>query len=185
MAEQPRRTFVLLWKRGIKMYAQNYYPIYGQPVPDMLSTYKQPYQQITPIQQMAQIPQTQQAQPIQATNSSSDIIWVQGEAGAKGYLVAPNATVVLWDTESPTIYIKSADQSGIPSMRVLDFTERTSPQAAPKGAESHVCTCGNNFATKEQLNALQSEIDALQAKIDKIEEKPKIRANKTVKENDE
>lgn len=167
------------------MYAQNYYPIYGQPVPDMLSTYKQPYQQITPIQQMAQIPQTQQAQPIQATNSSSDIIWVQGEAGAKGYLVAPNATVVLWDTESPTIYIKSADQSGIPSMRVLDFTERTSPQAAPKGAESHVCTCGNNFATKEQLNALQSEIDALQAKIDKIEEKPKIRANKTVKENDE
>ena len=170
------------------MYAQNYYPIYGQPVPDMLSTYKQPYQQITPIQQMAQIPQTQQAQPIQATNSSSDIIWVQGEAGAKGYLVAPNATVVLWDTESPTIYIKSADQSGIPSMRVLDFTERTSPQAAPKGAESHVCTCGNDFATKEQINDLKAKLDDLTAKYEELShpiiEKPKTTTKKS-KESEE
>lgn len=68
----------------------------------------------------------QNAQPQQ---TQSALTWVQGEAGAKSYLVAPNSTVVLWDSESPTIYIKSSDGSGLPNMRVLDYTERT---AKPK-----------------------------------------------------
>ena len=42
------------------------------------------------------------------------IIWVSGEAGAKAYLVAPNNTVQLWDSESQTIYLKSADACGMP-----------------------------------------------------------------------
>ena len=32
-----------------------------------------------------------------------------------GYLVAPNSAVALWDSNSPTIYLKQADASGKPS----------------------------------------------------------------------
>jgi hypothetical protein len=53
-----------------------------------------------------------------------NMIWVSGEAGAKAYLVAPNSTVQLWDSESQTIYLKSADSSGMPTMKILDYTIR-------------------------------------------------------------
>lgn len=58
-------------------------------------------------------------QPVQ-----NNMIWVSGEAGAKAYLVAPNTTVQLWDSEAQTIYLKSADGSGMPTMKVLDYTIR-------------------------------------------------------------
>ena len=38
---------------------------------------------------------------------NSGITWVQGEAGAKSYLVAPNTTVQLWDSEAQRIYLKA------------------------------------------------------------------------------
>lgn len=78
------------------------------------------YQQFQP----QYIPQPQLQQPQQ----SSGVIWVQGEAGAKSYLVAPNTTVQLWDSENPVIYLKSADASGMPTMRVLDYTFRDAPK---------------------------------------------------------
>lgn len=53
-----------------------------------------------------------------------DRIWVKGEAGAGSYLVAPNCSAILWDSENPVIYIKSADANGIPSMEILDYTKR-------------------------------------------------------------
>lgn len=51
-------------------------------------------------------------------------IWVQGEQAAKSYMVAPGSTVALWDSERQTIYLKSVDQSGMPTMRVLDYEIR-------------------------------------------------------------
>ena len=46
-------------------------------------------------------------QPYQQTQQqmNSNLIWVQGEAGAKSYLVAPNTTVQLWDSETQKIYL--------------------------------------------------------------------------------
>ena len=43
-------------------------------------------------------PQYQQVQPVvqQTQQNNNSIIWVQGEAGAKSYLVAPNTTVQLY-----------------------------------------------------------------------------------------
>ena len=40
-----------------------------------------------------------QNQPAQQGGS---IIWVQGESGAKSYMVAPGNTVQLWDSEAQT-----------------------------------------------------------------------------------
>lgn len=89
---------------------------------------------------------------------NTSIIWVQGEAGAKSYLVAPNTTVQLWDSERQTIYLKSADASGMPSIRTLDYTFReaqpTSPQKAPE-----------TYATKSDVELLTSEINALKGEI--------------------
>lgn len=91
------------------------------------------YQYLYPQQQQFQqsVPNVQPSiqQPSQPNNGFNGIIWVQGEAGAKSYLVAPNTTVQLWDSESPVIYLKSADASGMPSIKVLDYTIRESSQS--------------------------------------------------------
>ena len=55
---------------------------------------------------------------------NNNMIWVQGETGAKSFLIAPNTTIPLWDSENQTIYIKSSDASGIPSMKIIDYTIR-------------------------------------------------------------
>lgn len=111
--------------------------------------YYQPVVQQTVPQQSA--PQTQ----------NNGIIWVSGEAGAKAYLVAPNTTVQLWDSESQTIFLKSADASGMPSIKVLEYTIRDNPQAAQKVAPSQP-----NYATKQDLDSMYEQINALRAEID-------------------
>lgn len=97
--------------------------------------------------------------------SNNGIIWVQGEAGAKSYLIAPNTTVQLWDSESQTIYLKSADASGMPSMKVLDYTIRgaQAAAAAPETAAQYV--------TKPELEALYAQINGLKTKVEKLTEK--------------
>lgn len=91
--------------------------------------------------------------PAQQNQQQGGIIWVQGEAGAKSYMVAPNTTVQLWDSESQTIYLKSADASGMPSMRILDYTIRdnNSPQ-------SHN-SIASNYATQDDLKILERKLN--------------------------
>lgn len=93
-------------------------------------------------------------QPQQLTNNG--IIWVQGEAGAKSYLVAPNNTVQLWDSEEQVIYLKSADASGMPSMKVLDYTIRN---ANPSSAVPTAVQAEDKYVTKEELKAFQETIE--------------------------
>lgn len=143
-------------------YNYGYYPQYQNgAVPDMLNQFKGQYQQMPQMQpNIQQVP----VQPVPTQKPTSDIVWVQGEAGAKGFLVAPNNTVVLWDTENPVIYIKSADANGLPSMRVLDFTERGEK---PK-EEPHKCQCNGKFVTVEQFEELKGKILDLETKRDSI-----------------
>lgn len=82
---------------------------------------------------------------------NNGIMWVQGEAGAKSYLVAPNQTVQLWDSEAQTIYLKSADASGMPSMKILDYTIREAAQPMPKIASV-------DYVTREELQRFREEI---------------------------
>lgn len=100
-------------------------------------------------------PQYQQPQ------NNSGIIWVQGIAGAKSYLVAPNNTVQLWDSESQTIYLKSADASGMPSMKVLDYTVRPS-ESAPE----RVIGATPTVPTQDDIKALQAQIDDLKTRLE-------------------
>lgn len=90
------------------------------------------------------------------------INWVTGEAGAKAYLVAPNTSVILWDTESQTIYVKSADATGLPSMKTLDYTMRES--IVPEAKISPV----SDYATKDDISIIRNEIDEIKANIESM-----------------
>lgn len=101
-------------------------------------------------QQMQMPPQTApQAQ------SNNGLIWVQGEAGAKSFLVAPGQTVMLMDSENTVFYLKSADASGMPMpLRVFDYTERI---ANAQGVPVHVANDGR-YITREEFDAKIGEI---------------------------
>lgn len=112
--------------------------------------YYNPYGQIYP--QPSYQPSTGQNQ------GNNGVIWIQGESAAKSYLVAPNSTVVLFDSESQTIYLKSADAAGMPSMRILDYTIRD--QKAHSGVFDKQV---ESYATKDEINALRAEIEQIKA----------------------
>ena len=97
------------------------------------------------------VPQYQQPMAQQQPQGQSGIIWVQGEAAAKSYMVAPGGTVQLWDSEEKVIYLKSADVSGMPSIKILDYTIR-GEEAAKAEPE---------YATKEDLEALAEKVKEL------------------------
>jgi len=88
-----------------------------------------------------------------------NFIWVSGEAGAKAYMVAPNNTVQLWDSEAQTIYLKSADACGLPSIKVLDYTIRDTQKA-----QIDVANEKPYYATLEDFKALNERICALEGK---------------------
>ena len=130
------------------MAYNNYFPAGYQPL-----YYPQQTQMQTPVQA-----QPQQQQP----QINNGIIWVQGEAAAKSYPIAPNSSVPLWDSEANVIYIKSADMSGMPSIKILDYTMR---DVAPRNAE---ISPQNDFATKGDISILEKEISSLKSKFERM-----------------
>lgn len=100
----------------------------------------------------------------QTQQQNNGIIWVQGEAGAKSYLVAPNTTVQLWDSEAQTIYIKSADNSGMPSIKVLDYTIR-------ENNTNNIKLNDDIYVKKEELEDIKEQIMRLNAIISQTDEK--------------
>lgn len=141
------------------MYGQGYghgYGGYQPPVPDQLSMYRQPYVQNGGYQQGYQQAQGE----ARMLPQNEPMTWVQGEAGAKAYIVAPGNTAVLWDSEAEVIYIKSANAAGMPYMRVFDYRERTGAPAAPSAA----IQSGNEYVTRGEFEALAARLNALLAK---------------------
>lgn len=141
------------------------------------TSYQNPYQQgYYPYQQMQQ-PVMQQAQPMQMQQTyspainQSGIIWISGESEAAMFPIAPNNAVALWEKSGKTIYLKSADATGKPTMRVYDLVERA--QSVPDGVSEHAPT----YATKDDLatvvdvvkdfdaliGTLKSDIDSMKA----------------------
>lgn len=92
--------------------------------------------------------------------NNNGLIWVQGEAGAKSYMVAPNSTVMLMDSESQRFFLKSTDASGMPQpLRIFEYTEK--PQNAPVKASDSQAIDYSSFATKAEFGAFKAEIEAL------------------------
>ena len=124
-------------------------PYYPQPMPDTLMQMRQ---QQMPMMQTPQAPQNPIAQ--------GGVQWVSGEQEARGYLIAPNSAVALWDSTAPTVYLKQADASGKPTLKVYDLVERAetasnAPQKPgveicyPRGVRPSGGACGRNKGQKE------------------------------------
>ncbi len=107
------------------------YPYYGNPymppMQDNLAQLRQ--QQMQAIPPMPQNPLPQ-----------SGVQWVSGEQEARSWMVAPNAAVALWDSTAPTVYLKQADASGKPTLKVYDLVERlaSAPDAQKAPAAEYV-----------------------------------------------
>lgn len=143
-------------------------------------------QEMQSAQQMQmQQPQQMQASPIQMPMNQpyNDMIWVLSEIEAQSFPVAPNNSVTLWDKNKDTVYIKSVNMQGVPSIRILDYTERTA-ENAPKTHAEHVCQCGSKFVSKEDFKALQSNLEALRAELEELKARPKAKITKTDKEQE-
>lgn len=116
-------------------------PYYPQPMPDNLIQMRQMQQpQMQPMQQP--MPQPVQQNPI----AQGGVQWVSGEQEARGYLIAP------------TVYLKQADASGKPTLKIYDLVERAeTPRTAPqeKGVE---------FVTRKEFDALAALVGELKGK---------------------
>lgn len=129
-------------------YTPYYQPNYYQPpMPDNLMQMRQ--------QQMMQ----PMSQPVQQNPiAQGGVQWVSGEQEARGYLIAPNSAVALWDSTAPTVYLKQADASGKPTLKIYDLVERTETASnAPK-------KLGVEFVTREEFNRLAALVGELKGK---------------------
>lgn len=92
------------------------------------------------------------SQPQQQTLSNS-INWVQGEAGAKSFPVAPGQSVVLMDSENYIFYIKSVDISGMPlPLKVFDYKEKVEQK------QNSVQPNNNEYITRKEFEKRLSEL---------------------------
>lgn len=141
------------------------------------SNYQQNYPQI-PQQIGAQMPIQQ---PQQTQSSNSGLIWVTGEVGAKSYLVAPNQSVLLMDSEGDRFYLKTTDSAGMPTLRTFEYKEvlQNTQQIVNKTDKS----LETQYVTREEYNALNNKYDELVARLEEIQ-KPKTAKRKEVVENE-
>lgn len=129
-------------------YTASYQPNYYQPpMQDQLSQLRQA--------------QYQPQQPPAQTPPSNGIIWVQGEEGAKGFLVAAGNSVLLMDSEKNSFYIKATDASGMPQpLRIFDYAERVS---ASKTASAPLTETTEEYVTRKEFEALAARLDEISA----------------------
>ena len=141
---------------------QNYgaYQPIPQPYPDRLTQLQNQYQQAVNVPQIQTVPQQQVNQ---------GLLWVSGEVGAKSYLVAPNSTVLLMDSDSQRFYLKSADNAGMPSLRIFEYTEITNiPQNTPQSLNTDLKELGDKFVTREEYEGLKSQYEAIMERLNSM-----------------
>lgn len=128
-------------------YQPNYYQ---PPMPDNLMQIRQ---------QMMQPMQQPMSQPVQQNPiAQGGVQWVSGEQEARSYLIAPNSAVALWDSTAPTVYLKQADASGKPTLKIYDLVERAeTPRTAPQ--EKSV-----EFVTRKEFDALAALVGEINGK---------------------
>lgn len=103
--------------------------------------------------------------PVQSQNNNG-LIWVQGEAGAKAYLIVPGSTVMLMDSEAMRFYLKSADASGVPSLRIFEYNEVS--HGAPSVPNTPPATQTDQFITRAEHEKLLTRYDKLVAQYDEL-----------------
>ena len=137
----------------------NYQPM-PQPYAYRMAQLQNNYQQAVNVPQMQTVPQQQVNQ---------GLLWVSGEVGAKSYLVAPNSTVLLMDSDSSRFYLKSADNAGMPSLRIFEYSEVTNvPQNAPQALNTDLKELDSKYVKREEYEGLKSQYEAIMERLDSM-----------------
>lgn len=144
-------------------------------------TYMPPaYQQNMNNDRLAYLQQYQQQMPQTQQTFNQGLLWVQGEAGAKSYMVAPGASVLLMDSEASKFYIKTVDGSGVPTMRTFEYKEIFPNQMPPVVAEAKE----PEYATHEDVEDLKKQIEELKQKLEVKNESTIQSTKRKTKPND-
>lgn len=108
-----------------------------------------------------------------ANNTPTDErIWVQGEASAEAYLLAPNGFVRLWDSSTNRFYEKRADATGrLMPMDIYEYT-RILPNTG----------ANNNSVDKSLIEDINGQIGEIRARLEALESTKKG-ANKNGKQS--
>lgn len=123
------------------------YPYYGN------TYYPQPMQDnLSQLRQQPMVQQPMQLAPMQNPVAQNGVQWVNGEMEARSWMIAPNSAVALWDSTSPTVYLKKADASGKPSLTIYDLVERV---AAPPNAPQNQMA---DYVTRKEFDALAAVV---------------------------
>lgn len=117
--------------------------------------YQYPQQTYYPPQPQMQPQQSTMGQVNQQQSVNNSIIWVNSEAEAHSYPVAPNNAVALWDSSKAAIYLKQTDASGKPTFKAYDLVERKTADLSHEKSEV------DKYINKDDLDALRGQIDAL------------------------
>lgn len=118
-----------------------------------------------------------QAPPTPQSANTNGLVWVQGEAGAKSYLMAPGQTALLMDSENQVFYIKSTDNAGMPMpLRVFDYTERVT-----RGVDNPIL----NEPNMDDKYVTRTEYEAMVAKYEDLEEAVKAKPARSTRKESE
>jgi hypothetical protein len=107
--------------------------------------------------------QSQIPQALQNPVAQSGVQWVSGEQEARNWMIAPNAAVALWDSSAPTVYLKQADASGKPTLKVYDLVERLA--SAPDAQKAPAA----EYVTRKEFDALAALVSEMKGKKHKEE----------------
>ena len=137
----------------------NYQPM-PQPYADRLTQLQNQYQQAVNVPQIQTVPQPQVNQ---------GLLWVSGEIGAKSYLVAPNSTVLLMDSDSSRFYLKSADNAGMPSLRIFEYSEVTNtPTTSVNAPNLDENVLNDKFVTREEYEGLKRQYESIMERLNSM-----------------
>ena len=124
-------------------------PYYPPPMQDNLMQMRQMQQP----QMQSQIPQA-----LQNPVAQSGVQWVSGEQEARNWMIAPNAAVALWDSSAPTVYLKQAEASGKPTLKLYDLVERLA--SAPDAQKAPAA----EYVTRKEFDALAALVSEMKGK---------------------
>lgn len=104
-------------------------------------------------------PQSYQPAYTTSAPSTPSIIWVQGEAAARAYPIAPGTKLMLMDSENNVFYVKTSDSSGMPQpLKIFEYKEVSAVEPASTPT----------YITKEEF---EERISKLEEKMSKKEKK--------------
>ena len=135
--------------------------------PQQYSTY-QPYQTpYNPRQQQTQPsyqyqPQQPFTPPMSASNGNPQpiVAYVNGIEGAKGYVLFPNQTAVLFDSDDKEkFYVKNADANGVPSLEKYTRIK-----------EDFATESKGDYASKKEFDELREMVDEIRKYLKKGDE---------------